>query len=63
MHWPYYYDDGTEFSPIQLSVPELCLKCPENNIQDKGEKIQCNLTRGDQVSEKGFKCDAFQPIK
>jgi hypothetical protein len=59
---PYYHDDGTEFDPKDLSKPELCLKCRQNNTQDQKEAILCNLTIADQIGEKDFQCDTFQAI-
>jgi hypothetical protein len=59
---PYYYDDGTEFDPKQLPMPELCLKCQKYTIQDGDEEVLCNLTRADQIGEKCFQCDAFQAV-
>ena len=60
---PYYDDDGTDFDPKKLPMPELCLKCSKKDIQDGDEEILCNLTRGDQAGERDFRCDAFQPAE
>ena len=57
----FYNDDGTEFNPDLIPVPDLCISCAKNNAHDAKEEILCGLTRADGQNEEVFLCFAYQP--
>jgi len=58
-HSGFFHDDGTEINPDLIVKPSLCVSCKKDD--DPSEEILCILTRADQVNEKEFRCDAFDP--
>ena len=55
----FFYDDGTEINPDLIAKPTLCVSCKKDD--DPSQEILCILNRADQVNEKEFRCDAFEP--
>ncbi len=56
----YFYDDGTEFKPVLVPTPDLCVTCTHNNRPD--QEVLCNLTRADGQDEEIFICFAYEPM-
>ena len=56
----YYNDDGSEYNPVLVSLPTLCMSCKKR--EDPNEEIVCNLTRMDQLGEPEFICYAYENI-
>jgi hypothetical protein len=57
----FYNDDGTEFNPDLIPVPDLCATCSRNGKSAK-ENVVCGLNRADQADEDVFVCFAYTPI-
>lgn len=58
----YFNDDGTEFTPELIPIPDLCVSCISRETQDAEEEVLCNLTRADQQGDDDFVCFAYLPI-
>ncbi len=58
--YSFYNDDGTKINPELISNPGLCVTCKKNDAGGM-EEILCTLTRSDQIGEKDFECDAYEP--
>jgi hypothetical protein len=57
----FYDDDGTEFNPDPIPVPDLCATCARNGKSAR-ENVVCALNRADQMDEDVFVCFAYAPI-
>ena len=58
----YFHDDGTEFNPGLLPVPDLCVSCVSHGALDADDEVLCNLTRADQQDGEVFVCFAYRPL-
>jgi hypothetical protein len=58
----YFDDDGTEFNPDLVPVPDLCVSCTKNEIHDGKEEMLCNVVRLGGQKEKVFLCFAYSPV-
>jgi hypothetical protein len=58
--WSFFNDNGNHIDPLSVPIPELCLRCRINEIDDPEENLLCLMTRFDQMEEKDFLCYAFE---
>ena len=55
----YFNDDGTEFNPDLIPLPDLCASCAKRDEPD--QEVLCNLTRAEARGEDIFVCFAYTP--
>lgn len=56
----FFNDDGTRIDPLNIPIPELCLRCKRYLSDDWEDDILCTLTRNDQKDSDQFECYAFE---
>lgn len=54
-------DDGTEFDPKLVPIPELCYKCKKYGRRGE-DYVLCTLNRADQQDEEDFQCGDYKFI-
>lgn len=57
----FFDDDGFEIDMKRIKKPSLCLSCKKNDKPE--EELLCNMIRYDQMEEKEFHCNAYEPRK
>jgi hypothetical protein len=55
----YFNDDGTEFNPDLMPLPDLCASCRKRD--NPSQEVLCSLTRADGQNEEVFLCFAYEP--